>query len=225
VLLVAVALVAGTDAALASRRTVTPAQALAVATAISIRHADVPKLKQTSNPMTAQETAQSAHLTACIGGVPNSEALANTQSPNFVSSSGTSVTLSSGTEILPSAALVAKDFAAVTGPHGLPCLLAQLRGELVGTPPKGETVTSHASRLAPVVSGAAGAFADRFTVVVTVTRKTTTLILPLYVDVIGFDYGQAEVSLTVEAVGSKPSTSLERRLAVLLLARARIAIG
>ena len=57
------------------------------------------------------------------------------------------------------------------------------------------------------------------------TRKTTTLILPLYVDVIGFDYGQAEVSLTVEAVGSKPSTSLERRLAVLLLARARAAIG
>jgi hypothetical protein len=223
--LVAALLAAGADAALASHRTVTIAQAVAVATAISIRQADVPKLEQRSNPMTAKESAQNAQLTACIGGVPDSEALANTQSPNFVSSSGTSVTLSSGTEILPSAALVAKDLAAVTGPHGLPCILKQLRGELVGKPPKGETVTSYASRLTPVVSGADSEFADRFTVVITVVRKTTTLILPLYVDVIGFAYGQAEISLTVEAVGAKPSMALERRLAALLLERARAAIG
>jgi hypothetical protein len=224
-LLVASLLAAGADAALASRRPVTPAEAVAVATAISIRQADVPKLEQRRNPVTAQETVQNTQLTACIGGVPDSEALANTQSPNFVTSSGTSVTLSSGTEILPSTELVAKDLAAVTGPHGLPCILKQLRGELVGKPPKGETVTSYASRLAPVVSGADSAFADRFTVVVTVVRKTTTLILPLYVDVIGFAYGQAEISLTVEAVGAKPSMALEHRLAGLLLARARVAIG
>jgi hypothetical protein len=225
VLLVAGVLAAGTGAALASRRTFTPTEAVAAATAISIRQADVPKLKQRSNPMTAKETAQNAQLTACIGGVAAGEALANTQSPSFVSSSGASVTLSSGTEILPSAALVAKDLAAVKGPHGLPCILKQLRGELVGKPPKGETVTSYASRLAPVVSGADSEFVDRFTVVVTVVRKTTTLILPLYVDVVGFAYGQAEISLTVEAVGSKPSVALEHRLATLLLARARTAIG
>jgi hypothetical protein len=223
--LVAVALIVGTDAALASHRTITPAGAVTVATAISISHADLPAFKQQPNPMTTKEIAQNTQLTACIRGVPDSEALANTQSPNFLSSSGTSVTISSGAEILPSAALVAKDLAAVTGSRGLPCLLKQLRGELVGKPQKGETVADYASRLAPALSGADSAFADRFTVIVTVVRKTTTLILPLYVDVIGFAYGQAEVSLTVEAVGSKPSTALERRLAALLLTRAQTAIG
>jgi hypothetical protein len=224
-LLVGAALVTGAGAALASERTITRADAFAVATAIGVRHGDVPRLKAQSNPMTAQEMAQSAQLTACVGGVPESEALADTQSPNFVNRSGPSGTLSSGTEILPSSALVAQDFDATTGPHGLPCLLKQLRQELVGKPPKGETVTAHAGTIPPIVSGADRAFAYRVTVIVTVTHKTTTLILPLYVDLIGFTYGQAEVSLTVEAVGSKPSASLERRLATLLVARARAAIG
>lgn len=215
----------GGGAALAAHRSVTTAEAPAVANAIALRHADLSKLRLQSNPMTAQEIAQSAQLTSCVGGVPASEALANTQSPNFVSSSGASETVSSGTEILPSDALVAKDLAAITGPHGLPCLLAQLRSELVGTPSKGETVTSHASPLRSVVSGADGAFADRFVVVLHITHKNATLVLPLYVDLIGFVYGQAEVSLSVEVVGAKPSGALEHRLARLLLARARTAIG
>ncbi len=223
--LVLTALAVGTDAAHASHRTITAAEAHTVATAISVRHADVPELKQESNPITAQEMAQTAQLTHCVGGVPVGEALANTQSPNFVSSSGTSVTVNSGTEILPSPSLVAKDFAAITGSRGLPCLLSELRRELVGTPRKGETVTSYASRLSTPVSGADGAFADRFHVIVHVARATTTLILPLYVDLVGFTYGQAEVSLSVETVGSKPSRSLERLLAALLLSRARTAIG
>jgi hypothetical protein len=224
-LLAVIVLVCGVDAALASHRAVTQADARSVATAINIRKVDVPKLKQQSNPITATQLRQETQLTACVGGVPPSDALANTQSPDFVTTTGTSVTVNSGTEILPSAALVAKDFAAVTGPRGLPCLLADLRTELVGTPPKDETVKSYASHLRPVVSGADGAFADRFSVIITVTQKTATLILPLYVDLVGFTYGQAEVSLSIEAVGSKPPTALEHRLAALLLARARTAIG
>lgn len=210
---------------LASQRTITASQALGVASAISVRHADLPSYKQASNPITAQENRASAQLTACVGGVPLSQALANTQSPNFSSTSGKSVTVNSGVEILPSTALVGKDFAAITGQRGLPCLLTELRGELVGKPAQGETVSSHASHLEPEVSGASGSFADRFSVVLTVTHGNTTLILPLYVDLVGFSYGQAEVSLSVMAVGAKPSGTLERRLARLLLARARTAIG
>jgi hypothetical protein len=225
-LLAAIALAAGTNAALASHRAITGGQANAIAAAIAVRQSDLPSLKQQSNPITPQETRQNAQLTACVGGVPQTQALANTQSPNFVSSSGPSTTISSGTEILPSTALVAKDFAAVTGAHGLPCLLAELRGQLAANPPKGETVTSHAWRTASVVTGADGAFAFRFVVTLRQRRKTTTLILPLYVDLIGFEYGQAEVSLSVETVGSTPPpTSLERRLAALLIARAQTQIG
>ena len=220
-----VTLAAGAVAAFASPGAITAAQAPAVAAAISIRHADLPTDRQRSNPITPQELRQDATLTKCAGGVAVSEALANTQSPNFLSASGTSVTVNSGTEILPSTALVATDFAAITGKHGLPCLLRQLRGELVGTPPKDETVKSFASRRPPVVEGIAQAFAYRFTVIVTQTKSTTTLILPIYVDVIGFVYGQAEVSLSVMAVGAKPPIALERRLAALLVSRAKTAVG
>ncbi|MGD1049508.1 MAG: hypothetical protein ABR947_00370 [Solirubrobacteraceae bacterium] len=220
-----VALAAGAVAAYAAPGTITAAQAPAVAAAISIRHADLPKDEQKSNPITAEELQQDAALTRCVGGVPVSDALANTQSPNFQSVSGSTVVVNSGTEILPSTALVATDFAAITGNHGLPCLLRQLRSELVGTPPKDETVKSFASRLSPVVAGVAQAFAYRFKVVITQTKSTTTLILPIYVDVIGFAYGQAEVSLSVMVVGAKPSTALDRRLAALLVARARQAVG
>jgi hypothetical protein len=220
-----VTLAAGAVAAFASPGTITAAQAPAVAAAIAIRHTDLPSDHQKSNPITPQELQQDATLTKCAGGVPVSEALANTQSPSFLSPSGTSVTINSGTEILPSPALVATDFAAITGTHGLPCLLRQLRGELVGKPPKDETVKSFASSRPPVVAGMAKAFAYRFTVIVTQTKRTTTLILPIYVDLIGFAYGQVEVSLSVEAVGSKPPVALERRLAALLVARARTAIG
>jgi hypothetical protein len=220
-----VVLAVGAVAALASPATITPARAPAVATAISIRHADLPTDEQKSNPITRQERQQDASLTRCVGGVPVSEALANTQSPNFASASGSSVTVNSGAEILPSAALVDTDFAAITGNHGLPCLLQQLRSELVGTPPKGESVKSYASRRPAVVAGIARAFAYRFTVIVTQTKSTTTLILPIYVDVIGFAYGQVEVSLSVMAVGAKPPVALERRLAALLVSRAKTAVG
>ncbi len=222
--LAAMLLAVGTDA-VAAQRTITRAEALGVATAISVRHADLPTFKQQSNPMTAQEQRLAAQLTKCAGGVPESEALANTQSPNFVNSSGSSVTVNSATEILPSTALVAKDLAAITGSHGPACLLAELRGELVPSPAKDETVTGRAARLPSVVSGADTAFADRFAVVIRVTHPSTTLILPLYVDLIGFTYGQAEVSLSVMTVGTKPSTALERRLAAPLVARAKAAIG
>jgi hypothetical protein len=220
-----VTLAAGAAAAFALPATITAAQAPAVAAAISIRHADLPTDQQKSNPITPQELQQDATLTKCVGGVPVSEALANTQSPNFLSASGASVTINAGTEILPSTALVATDFAAITGTHGLPCLLRQLRGELIGKTPKDETVKSFASRRPQVAEGIAKAFAYRFTVIVTQTKSTTTLILPIYVDVIGFAYGQVEVSLSIEAVGSKPPAALERRLAALLVARAKTAIG
>lgn len=224
-LLVLAAFTAGAGAALASYRTVSAADALAVATAISVRQADLPADKQEPNPVNATERRQNAQLIACVGGVPESEALADTQSPSFIAPTSGSATVSSGTEILPSSALVAKDLAAITGSRGLPCLLKLLRSELVGKPTKGETVTANASRRSPVVSGTDGAFAFGFSIVIGEKRGTTTLTLPLYVDLIGFTLGQAEVSLTVMTVGAAPPASLEHRLALLLLIRARSALG
>ncbi len=218
-------LATGAYAAPAAHPAITPSEAAAVAAAISVRQSDLPADKQEANPVTAEERRLAAQATKCAGGVPETDALANTQSANFVSRSAPSVTVSSGTEILPNVSLVAKDLASVTGPRGLPCLQAELRDELVPSLPKNERVATHSSRLASRVSGADAAFADRFAVVVRVTHGSTTVILPTYVDLIGFTYGQAEVSLSVMTVAKLPSRSLESRLAALLVARAKAAIG
>jgi hypothetical protein len=224
-LALAALLALGADAALASHRTISRSQAQSVATVINLRHSALPSLGQQSNPITAQERRLNAQLTACMGGVPDSQALAEAQSPSFADSGNTSVMISSDTEILPSAALVAKDLAAITGPRGLPCLQAQLAGQLRSSLAKGETLTIHGARFPPVVSGSDAAVAIRFSVVVRATSGTTTASVPLFADLIGFAYGQAEVGLNVVETGAKPSAALERRLAALLVARARAAIG
>lgn len=218
-------LAVGADDALASHRTISPSQAQAVANAIALRPSDLPTLSQQSNPITAQERQLNAQLTACAGGVPDSKGLAEGQSPSFASTGNLPVTINSNTEILPSAALVAKDLAAITGSRGLPCLQAQLARQLRSSISKGETLSVHGARFPSVVSGSDGTFAFRFSVVVHATSGASTVSVPLYADSIGFAYGQAEVSFTVVETGGKPSAALERRLAALLVARARAAIG
>jgi hypothetical protein len=211
--------------AAAAAKQVSPANAKAVATAVNLRHSDVPTLKAQSNPITAQQQRFSAQLTACLDGVPNSEAYAEAQSPTFTGSGSSSLTVSSTSEILPSAALVAKDLAAVAGAKGIPCLQSQLGTQLKASLAKGDTLQIHGAPLPAVVSGSDGAFALRFDVVVKLKQGKTSVSVPVYYDTIGFAYGQAEVGFDVLSTTVKPSATLERRLGAILLARARAAIG
>jgi len=224
--IVAVAvLAAGAAAALGSARDVTRGAAHAVAVAINLRHSDLPKLSAQSNPITAQERRFSAQLTACLGGVPDNLAYADAQSPTFTGSGQTSLTISSDTEILPSAALVAKDLAAVRSRKGIPCLRHQLGVQLKASIGKGDTLSIHGVPLPSVVSGSDGTFALRFNVIVGIKQGSSTLPVRVYYDTIGFAYRQAEVGFDVLSTATAPSDSLERRLGASLLARAHAAIG
>jgi len=216
---------AGT-AALAAR-TVTRRQALAIANAISLRHSDLPTLTESSSALTPQEIRTQNKAIACAGGVPLSEAYANTQSPIFqASGSAALLALNSSTTILPSAALVAKDLAAVARARALPCLLAEIEtGLSASLAAGGRLASAHAVRLPTIVSGMSQSFALRFTVSIRVSQGGVTSTVPVYADDIGFADGQAEVSLTIDTTVSPPSASLERRLAALLVSRARAALG
>lgn len=218
-------LAAGADVSLASHRAITRSEAPAVVAAINLRHSDLPTLKEQANSITPQDTRLNAQLTACAGGVPAREALADVQSSDFVGSGPSGTTLGSEAEILPSAALVAKDLSAIGRPRALSCLVSVFGGALRSTIPKTDTVTTHAARLPSLVSGGDGAFAIRLTVVVHVKSGAATATVPVYVDSIGFAYGQAEVNLTVMRAIAAPPASLERQFAALLLARAHGAIG
>jgi hypothetical protein len=219
------ALAVGAASALGSHRTISRREAEAAAVAINLRHGDLPTLAAQSNPITAQQQRFSAQLTACLHGVPNSEAYAEAQSPTFTGSGSSSLTVSSTSEILPSAALVAKDLAAVVGAKGIPCLQSQLGTQLRASLAKGDTLQIHGAALPAVVSGSDGTFALRFDVVVKLKQGKTTLSVPVYYDTFGFAYGQAEVGFDVLSTTVKPPAALERRLAAILLARAHTAIG
>jgi len=222
-LLIAV-LAIGVAAAHGSHRTITRAEAKTVATAISLRHSDLSTLTQQSNPITAQELRSNAELTSCVNGVPASDAYAQEQSPDFTNASG-SITIDSTAEILPSAALARRDLAAITGARGLPCLEHELKAQLQSGSAKGDSVTVTGTRI-PYPNGATGgAFKLRFTVALRAKHGSGSAGVSLYADVIGFIYGQAEVGLDVLTTATRPSSSLEQRLAGDLLARAKSAIG
>lgn len=225
-MIVAVAVLAvGAEAAFGSRRDVTRGAAHAVAVAINLRQSDLPKLSAQSNPITAQERRFSAQLTACLGGVPDKLAYADAQSPTFTGSGSSSLTISSDTEILPSAALVRKDLAAVRSAKGIPCLQNQLGAQLKASLGKGDTLSIHGLPLPPIVSGSDGTFALRFNVVVGVKQGSSSVPVRVYYDTIGFAYRQAEVGFDVLSTATAPSSSLERRLGASLLVRAQAAIG
>lgn len=224
--LVVVLLALAAGVALASIRKITRPEATAVATAISLRHSDLPTLKQESNPVTPQQERLNAQVTKCYGGVAPSEAYANTQSPTFMSSGKSSLTVSSSVEILPSAALVAKDFAATERPRALTCVLDQFESQLRAALPNGDKITSAtAARILSVVHASAPTLDARFAITVSVHDGKTTVPVHVYTDAIGFTEGQAEVALDVQTTSVVPSASLERHLAGLLVTRARAAIG
>jgi hypothetical protein len=215
----------GAQSVLASHRAITRADANAIATAISVRHSDLPSLKQESNPTTAHEKALSAQATRCAGGVPVSKAYANTQSDLFVSS-GQAVTIASGVEILPSASLVAQDFAAIQRSRALTCLLSEYQAAIGPSLSSGQKlISSRASRLPPALSGGEDNFAIRMTFVVAAKQGSTTVNVPVYLDELGFADGQAEISLELQTTLNTPAASLEQRLMRVLVARAQSAIG
>lgn len=224
-LAVAVSLGLVASAALASH-TVTRKQALSVANAISLRHSDLPSFTQSANPVTPQQLQAENKAIACAGAVPLSEAFANTQSPIFQTGGPAVVAVNSSAEILPSTAIVAKDFAASERPQALRCVLAEVETSLsAGLPATAKLTNASAFKLPSVVSGMANSIALRCSIRVRVTQGGTTTTVPVYADDIAFSDGQAEVSLVLNTTVTAPSASLERRLAAVLVARARAALG
>ncbi|HEX4035226.1 MAG TPA: hypothetical protein VHX66_12360 [Solirubrobacteraceae bacterium] len=211
--------------AAASHRVVAHSHARAVATAINLIHADLPTLKQVGSISTTPEGENGARLSACAGGVPDRLAFANVSSPSFVSNSEPSTTISSSTEIFPSAGLVAQDLAAAQSARGQKCIQQALQASLRSQAQKNETFSAKLSLRPAPVSGTDTAVEVRVAILATVASKGKTVSVPLTADFIGFGWGQAEVTLSVMTTLTPPSARLERQLGAILVRRARAAIG
>jgi hypothetical protein len=212
--------------AVASHRTISRSEALAVARAISLRPSDLPTLVAESNPITAQFLRDQAAAAACEGTSPPSEDFALAQSNRFAySTSHAALSIQSVTKIAPSVSVVASDLAAAERPHALACVTSLALARLRATLPMNETATASYQLVKLHESVTDGSFGARVIITLHVRRGGTTTNVPIYTVVVAFAYGQAEVSLVTETVRAPPPLSLEERLAAILVTRARAAIG
>jgi len=229
VLCVALVLAGAGAVALAARRSVPRADAHAVAVAINLRHGDLPTLKQQAGTGGSQGSGSSgggAQLARCTG-VPTEhlDDWASVSSPTFANGGQPELQVSSATSIAPSVARVASDFAALSSARGKVCLQQLLDAGLRSSAPKNASFKASIAVMSSPVIGADHTFDYRVTVVLRVTEKGLTVSVPVYADLIAFGWGQAEVVLQVLTSLAKPSASFERKLANVLVARARAQIG
>ena len=211
--------------ALAAHRTISRNSARAVAQEISLRPGDLPSYTAQGNPITAQDIHLATEQASCEGRSPPSEAFARTQSERYVDNARKpTVMIQSTTQILPTTSVVAHDLVAAERPRALACVLRLGLPALRATLPKNETVTGSVSRIASPISGTDGTLGVRLAFVLHVKQGATTISQSFYNDAIDFAYGQAEIAVLVATDSGPPSSSLERRLAALLVTRARAAI-
>lgn len=213
----------GAGAALASSTALTHKAPAAVAAAINLRPADMPKLKHTPATTSSQGHQIDLELTGCVSQSSRSKPLADLQSPVLSRTSPHVLAVSSETLIQSSATLAEGDVAAAKHASVLACLISVLKESTLGAPP-GYTLTVDGAWLPWVVHGGSAAFGLRLTVTYHRVNDAKGDISAV-ADVIQFAYRQADVLLSVSTDDTEPSTSTERRLVTLLLARAKSATG
>jgi hypothetical protein len=212
----------GPVVALASPRLITKTEARALVDTLNLRHSDLPTYTQRSNVRTTQQNRIVARAARCIGYTDYGKELADARSPIFVDPVGPSFAVSSEVAVARSAALGVDDLAALRRPHALTCLESEVTSLLRLSLPKGDTMTASAGRLPSIVVGSDNVFALRITVVVH-TRKL--IAERVNFDEFGFVDGQVGVTVGGETQAGTPPIALERRLASLLIARTRAAVG
>jgi len=154
-----------------------------------------------------------------VGGAGASQGLVESSSGDFQHhASIISLSVSSEVSVAQTPALADKQLAAFRSGSLPKCLSRYFSKLLSGQKYKGATVSPVSTKQgSPPAPGTTGSFGLRFTVSVTLHR----IPIPLYIDILGFVKGSAEVSLFATGLPEPVPASLEEHLFKLLLARAR----
>jgi hypothetical protein len=200
----------------------TKAAASAFAGAVNLHAGDVPGFKTGKvAKTTAADRRMGAAIAKCAGGVDPNRAVVDADSPDFTSSSGiVQQDISSDVEILPSAALAAKDIASVKTSHGKACIERGFEQGFKAMKLPGVTFGRESVASMPLqANGADASFALRFTIIATIKGVK----IPYYSDFLGFTLGPAEVTLSALGFATPVSNTDELELFSLLLRRAEAA--
>jgi len=194
-------------------------QAEALAAAINLKRSDLPGYRATPSTSSGEDSKEDQRLNRCAGGVPDSKDVAKEDSPDFSTGGGTRVRqVSSTVSVLPTAALAAKDLAAVKSTRGRSCFRTFVNA-LLAKAGNGQVSFSKArvTPFQPATNGTDGAFGYR----VRVTARGNGIRIPFFVDGLGFTKGPVEVALNVMSIGKRFPTTDEQRLLTVLVNRAQ----
>jgi hypothetical protein len=200
---------------------ITKARAVAYAQAVNLGVADVPG----SSIIKAEgegkaPTVAGVEFERCAGGVSPERRIVDIHSASFrVASTSKRGRVRSAVEVMPTAALAARNNAAARSARGRACLARALPEQSTGPLRHGPVSVTSLPNLLP---GADGSFSLRLTTTV-IGRNVRggEIRTRVYIDEFGFLSGPAEISLTTFGVSRPVPSATEQHLLPLLFSRAR----
>jgi hypothetical protein len=209
----------------------TKAQAIAFARAVNLRATDVRGFKVSSEHENEHETAAEKRLERemlrCVGAPSpkdeHAEELAEVKSPDLkLEHDGLAVSVRSSISVARTSAAVARELATIRSAHARTCVSHYLDLLFKGKALHGAHIGafSIASGIPPA-PGTTGGFGWRISATFSATVNTHRIAIPIYLDILGFVYRQAQVSLMSTSVVEPFPAAIEQRLYSLLLERAK----
>lgn len=198
------------------------ARARSFAAAVNLRASDLPGFSATTRSQrrtTPSEERIERELAACAGGLGSALGSGEQASPQFKHKVNVlQVSVSSNVSFLPSAADGGAQLTVLRSPRTRGCLATYLR-RLLSQQRYGGAQVTHVgvTQGTPPAAGTTGGFGWRLTAVFTVKR----LNVPFYLDILGFLYKGAEVTLVSTGEALPFPAAIEERLFELLVTRAR----
>jgi hypothetical protein len=220
-----------TGAPASAERLRTKGEAIAFARAVNLRATDVPGFKVSSEHENEHETAAEKRLERemlrCVGAPSTkdglAEELAEVKSPDLkLEHDGLAVSVRSSISVARTSAAVARELATIRSAHARTCVSHYLDLLFKGKAFHGAHIGafSIASGIPPA-PGTTGGFGWRISATFSAMVNTHRIAIPIYLDILGFVYGQAQVSLMSTSVVEPFPAAAEQRLYSLLLGRAK----
>lgn len=211
-------------------------QALAFARAVNLTAADVPGFKATSRdsrePKAPAEKQLEHELTHCAGeSLSSPSGLVDESSKDFkLEHEILHFSVSSEVSVAQTPALAARELKAIGSSHVRGCLSRYLglllkheilKEQTSPTIINPNSISLSISHGTPPAPGATGSFGWRITATVAVHN----IKLPFYIDILGFVYGPAEITLTSSGALRPFPATIQEHLYLLLLKRAGASTG
>lgn len=202
-------------------RPATKQQAEAFVSAVNLRAGDVPGFKGSTEHATetAAEKRLEQEMLHCAGWAGFGSGIAEGSSQSFKRETGkVALGVSSSVSVARSSAMAAKELAAMRSGRTKGCLSHYLDQLFKSQKDQGATFSpATVIAVAPPAPGTSGSFGWVIAMTITLHRVA----LPVYLEILGFTNGPAEVTLFTSSLPTPFPAAVEHRLFSLLVERAR----